>query len=80
MCLRFLCSFIQSTVDTVLHFLLCVLGCSYTTCCMLRSGGHVCGRKVGWGSSAREYSVSGALQEMKNENESGVGGCEEHLS
>lgn len=36
----------------------------------------MCGRRDGWGqmeSSAREYLVSGALQEMKNENESG--GC-----
>lgn len=41
--------------------------------CMLCSGGHVCGRRNGWGqteSSARECLVSGALQEMKNENES----------
>lgn len=77
-----LCSFIQSTVDTVLHYLVCVFvfECSYTKYCMLCLGGHVC-RRDGWGqtkSSAREYLVSGALQEMRNENESG--GCGEHLS
>lgn len=64
-----LCLFIQSTVDTVLDYLTCVFGCSYTMYCMLCLGGHVRQEKWLW----REYLVSGALQEMKNENESGGG-------
>lgn len=77
-CVCFLCSFIQSAVDTVLNYHVCVYAAAHIQLdCMLYSGGHVCGRRNGWGqteSSAREYLVSGALQEMKNENESGWGG------